>query len=433
MSERPDEWQTVSVDEVAAHEPNSLTIGPFGSDLVATDYRSDGVPVVFVRDIKPGRFRWKSDVFVDREKARDLNAHRVDPGDVVITKMGLPAGIAAVYPSEMESGIVTADIIRLRVDRGRAEPSFVSAALNGRDAASQVARITAGQTRPKLTLRDYRKLKISLPPLKVQRKIATILSSIDETIELTERILDENHRLTDALRDDVVTRGIGGTDENRRQTWFGKVPGGWTETTLGAIAKGDDGLQTGPFGSQLHASDYTPDGIPVLMPKDLKDGRIDAESVARVPLAIAEEMSRHRLKSGDILFGRRGEIGRSALVAEAEVGWLCGTGCIRARLTETVVPEFVVEVLRSSRLINWLNENAVGQTMLNLNTDILARTPVLLPPVAEQRRIADLLSSMVQAREATVKELGQLQVLKSALLSVLLSGGLRVTPDEVVA
>lgn len=291
-----------------------------------------------------------------------------------------------------------------------------------------------GQTTVKhLSTKQLYEIEVSLPSYPEQRKIAAILSSIDETIELTERIVDQNQRLTEVLRDHVLTHGIGRAGRLRSQTWFGEVPSDWTETTLGAIAEGKDGLQTGPFGSQLHASDYTLDGIPVLMPRDLKDGRIDPDSVAKVPLAIAEEMSRHRLKPGDILFGRRGEIGRSALVTEAEAGWLCGTGCLRARLAETVVPEFVIEVFRSSQIIKWLNVNAVGQTMLNLNTDILARTPVLLPPIAEQRQIADLLASSVRARAATVDELGQLRLLKSALLSTLLSGELRVISAEAAA
>src|SRR5690349_15599223 len=105
----------------------------------------------------------------------------------------------------------------------------------------------------------------------------------------------------------------------------------WTDTTLGQIVE-RDGLQTGPFGSQLKAAEYTPTGVPVVMPKDMGSGRIESATVARVPESIAaERLAQHRVRAGDVLFGRRGDIGRCALVEPHQEGWLCGTGCLRAR------------------------------------------------------------------------------------------------------
>lgn len=110
----PKEWGIVTVKDLA----RSSVIGPFGSDLVASDYRSEGVPVVFVRDIKPDVFAWKSNVFLHERKALALAAHRVTAGDVVATKMGFPPCIAAVYPSEMPDGIITADVVCIRPNLG---------------------------------------------------------------------------------------------------------------------------------------------------------------------------------------------------------------------------------------------------------------------------------------------------------------------------
>lgn len=189
IGEVPDAWRIVSIEDLADRSQNSLTIGPFGSALLTSDYSSEGAPVVFVRDVRPNRFAWKSRVFVSAQKAEELNAHRVDPGDVVITKMGLPAGVAAIYPGDMSPGVVTADIIRLRVSTDAAHPGFVSYALNSRRTATQVAGITAGQTRPKLTLRDYRTLKIALPPKPEQIQIAGVLASVDECTARNEAVL----------------------------------------------------------------------------------------------------------------------------------------------------------------------------------------------------------------------------------------------------
>jgi len=103
------------------------------------------------------------------------------------------------------------------------------------------------------------------------------------------------------------------------------------ETTLGAICSN---VQTGPFGSQLHQSDYSEIGIPVVMPKDLVNGKISEESIARVESDHVNRLSKHKIEVGDILYSRRGDVGRCAYATEYEAGWLCGTGCLRVTIDE---------------------------------------------------------------------------------------------------
>ncbi len=90
-------------------------------------------------------------------------------------------------------------------------------------------------------------------------------------------------------------------------------------------------LQTGPFGSQLHAHEYVATGIPVLMPKDLIDHRADLVSAAKISPEKADSLGKHVLKSGDLLFSRRGDVTRFALIDSDSEGALCGTGCLKAR------------------------------------------------------------------------------------------------------
>lgn len=169
----------------------------------------------------------------------------------------------------------------------------------------------------------------------------------------------------------------------------------WRETTLGEICDQVAGvIQTGPFGSQLHESDYSEDGIPVVMPKDIKEGRIATESVARVAPEHVARLARHKLSQGDIVYGRRGDIGRQALIRSEQEGWLCGTGCLRISLGNSVVePLFLHYYLRQESAISWISGQAVGATMPNLNTGILRNVPVHVPPLPTQRRIAGILSA----------------------------------------
>lgn len=103
----------------------------------------------------------------------------------------------------------------------------------------------------------------------------------------------------------------------------------WKHVSLGEISVN---IQTGPFGSQLHQSDYSEKGTPVVMPKDLISGHISEESIARVSDDHVERLSRHKIEVGDILYSRRGDVGRCAFASETEAGWLCGTGCLRVTI-----------------------------------------------------------------------------------------------------
>jgi len=164
----PKGWPIVAIDDLAEPSKGSIVIGPFGSDLKVSDYRAEGHPVIFVRDILEGQFMWKSDIYVDDEKFVQLGSHRVLGGDVVATKMGTPPAIAAVYPSQMPEGVVTADIVRIRPDLSKACPAYLASAINSPFIKAQVRRITEGVTRPKITLRRFKELRIPHPPLEAQ-------------------------------------------------------------------------------------------------------------------------------------------------------------------------------------------------------------------------------------------------------------------------
>jgi type I restriction enzyme S subunit len=170
-------------------------------------------------------------------------------------------------------------------------------------------------------------------------------------------------------------------------------PPHWTQASVGRICDENDGeVQTGPFGSQLHASDYSEDGVPVVMPQDMDDGKILTSKVARVDSSHVERLSKHMLRTGDIVFSRRGDVTRFAVVNCAEQGWLCGTGSMRIRLNSPGVDtQFLRRFLQIDSVGKWLNHQAKGITMPNLNTGILRALPLYFPPLPEQRRIAAIL------------------------------------------
>jgi type I restriction enzyme S subunit len=169
---------------------------------------------------------------------------------------------------------------------------------------------------------------------------------------------------------------------------------GWLYVTLGEICTAQKGaIQTGPFGSQLHTSDYKEIGIPVVMPTNIGDGGIDETGIARIDQSDVERLSQHKLRVGDIVFSRRGDVTKNALIRPHEVGWLCGTGCLKVRLGDEskARAKFISYCLRHPDIKDWLIRHAVGATMPNLNTAILSAVPIHLPPLKDQLEIASIL------------------------------------------
>ena len=180
----------------------------------------------------------------------------------------------------------------------------------------------------------------------------------------------------------------------------------WSTTTLGAVCAAQGGaIQTGPFGSQLHTSDYRDFGTPVVMPTNIGDGGISEDGIARIGQVDIDRLPQHVLQLGDIVFSRRGDVTKNVLIRQREAGWFCGTGCLKVRLgAETLANAmFISHCLRQPEVKDWLIRHAVGATMPNLNTGILAAVPLLLPSLPTQREVANMLDALDQ-RIAILRE-----------------------------
>ena len=186
---------------------------------------------------------------------------------------------------------------------------------------------------------------------------------------------------------------------------------GWSRSTLGELCKNQNGkIQTGPFGSQLHQSDYVDDGIPVVMPKDINQQGIDLSSVAKISAETAERLSRHKLHKDEIVFPRRGEITKCALIKQEQEGFLCGTGCLKITVpAKALNPLFFRYYLAKKEIIEWLDGNAVGATMKNLSTGILQKLPVVYPALPIQKKIAGILSAYDDLIENNLKRIKLLE------------------------
>jgi type I restriction enzyme S subunit len=320
------------------------------------------------------------------------NYKLVQPGDITYNKMRAWQGALGV---SQYGGIVSPAYIVVR-PRLKQVPRYYHYLFRTPAFASEAERWSYGITSDQWSLRyeDFKRIYGVLPPLEEQTQIARFLDHHDR---LTRRYIRAQRRLIEllteqkqALIQQAVTRGLD-PDVKLKDSgieWLPKIPEHWRVIRVGSLAAS---LQTGPFGSQLHSYEYQPNGIPVINPSHMKDGKILPDMNSAVTLDKASQLSRHRLQVGDIIFARRGELGRCALVGHQETGWLCGTGSLRMRLEDEEFsdPEYLVRLFLSKGIAEWLSLHSVGSTMENLNTGILARLPLPLPPKSEQQAIVE--------------------------------------------
>lgn len=364
----------------------------------------------------------------NRQQPAESNLPRylvVDSGDLVVNPMWLTGGSIAVSTLR---GAVSPDY---RVFRPRPEvnPRYLHHLLRSDPYFEQYRLYARADTTfdRRVQQEDLDELPLALPPLEEQRRIAGFL---DDQVPRIDAMTGEVDRRRDALaarlESQLESLLTGGVDGSRLATWspFGQLPNSWIECRLRSIPCE---VQTGPFGSQLHSEDYVTDGWPVVNPANLVAGRIIATEGTSVDDATRARLQRHVLVAGDVVFGRRGELGRAGLVKDEQVGWLCGTGSLRVRLKgDRLSPEFLVRLLRTRALRFFFNQQAVGSTMANLNTGILMAMPLLVPPLEVQRALVSEARALEEKHSAAIRLcLGQsalLQERKRALITAAVTG-----------
>ncbi|QLR41488.1 restriction endonuclease subunit S [Enterobacter sp. RHBSTW-00994] len=187
-------------------------------------------------------------------------------------------------------------------------------------------------------------------------------------------------------------------------------------STLGNLVKEGGGIiHTGPFGSQLHAEDYVAQGIPCIMPANMKDNRVDLSNIAYISEADAQRLSKYLVKEGDIVYSRRGNVTLKALIRKNEVGYFCGTGCLLLRPGNLLDSDYLTYYLSTPKIQSWIISQAIGATMPNLNTGILSRIPFSGPEKSVQEKISSTLRAIDDKLEINNRINAELEAMAKAL------------------
>ena len=150
-------------------------------------------------------------------------------------------------------------------------------------------------------------------------------------------------------------------------------------------------VSTGPFGSLLHKSDYVDVGVPLVNPINIVGDRIVPDPSKLIGKATTKRLSNYVLQEGDVVVGRRGEIGRCAVIGPNEIGWVCGTGSFFIRPLPSMDSRFLAHLIRSDNYREKLEQASTGTTMMNLSNNALGDLIIAVPPLPEQQRIVGIL------------------------------------------
>ena len=315
----------------------------------------------------------------------------INDGDVLISW----SASLGVYVWNRGRALLNQHIFKVEFDKVNIDKSYFVYAV--RQKLAEMAMKTHGATMKHIVKKDFEETLIPYPSQKKQIEIGTNLDKIANIIAARKQQLE--------LLDELV--------KARFVEMFGDPvhnPYGWNKTELKELAD----LKIGPFGSLLHKEDYIEGGHALVNPSHIVDGRIIIDSKLTVSEDKYEELSAYHLKVGDVVMGRRGEMGRCAVVEEE--GLLCGTGSLLIRPKGKVTADYIQKIISYPTFKKTIDDMAVGQTMPNLNVPIVSGFRIITPPIEVQNSYYDFVAQVDKSKVAIKKSLDETQILFDSLM-----------------
>lgn len=419
----PVDWEILTLDNIS----EEIYSYPTYYDI---KYVKEGIPEVSGELIKPNgalerdlsKYR-----FISPATASKFPRACLEEGDFVISVRGT-VGKVGIVPEFLDGANMTANLIRISPKSDKVFPRFLHQLFIS-DKFQDILKITSSSTTIKtIKAPELKKLKFAIPPIHEQKKIAEILLTVDEAIERNAAVIEKTKQLKKGLMQELLAHGIG--HKKFKKTEICEIPIDWEVVKLSSLAIANkNAFVAGPFGSNLKLKDYVKSGVPVLQGKNITSDRLDWFDIRYVSKEKAEELSRSLVKVGDILITKIRTVGCSAVVDNLkghEVA-LIPANLMKISLDEKKVDinyfhQWLIWSKTKKRIIDIASQTA--QPALSLKTMKLFK--VLLPPLPEQKKLAEILSSIDEKIEKEIANKEKLANIKKGLMQVLLTGKIRV-------
>lgn len=342
------------------------------------------------------------------QKGLENSAAKTFPKDTVLVAMyGATAGQVGILRFEATTNQAVCGIY----PNSQFLPEFLFYCLLSKK--DELVAQATGNAQPNISQVKIKNTEVPVLPLPEQQRIVGILDAAFDGIAVARANAEQNLQNARALF------------ESHLQSVFTRRGEGWAETTLNQAT---DGIFTGPFGSLLHKSDYVANGIPLVNPAHITEIGIEPDLRKTVSKETALRLKNYIMREGDIVIGRRGEMGRCALVTEVEDGWLCGTGSFFIKPSRRCDTRYLVRFLRSESCKARLEKIAGGAVMPNLSNTDLGGLKFDLPPLDIQKNIVRGIDELHEETQRLAslyqRKLAALAELKKSLLHQAFSGAL---------
>lgn len=421
-------WEKARLEELAEFITKGSTPTTYGFGWV-----TEGVLFLRSECVSEKGFQLEGSQFISNEAHKALARSSIRGGDLLVTITG-NVGRAAFFPEDLPEANINQHIARIRIaDRERADPRFVLHVLGTQKYRRYFERIVTGLAYPQISLAQVRETLVPLPPLGEQRKIASILSSVDEAIEATQAVIDQLQVVKKAMMAELLTRGLPGRHTRFKQTEIGEVPEEWEVVCLREII----GKMDAGWSPRCDGEPAAPHEWGVLKTTSVVwEGWDDSQS-KRLPPAL-EPRPWLEVQADDVLVTRAGPGDRVGVVVHVRATrhrLMISDKIIRLRAGEAVTPAFLALALGTDGAQEYLVKRKTGlaASQVNLSQSILEACPVPLPPLNEQADIVRAFELVGMRYRAECAALQALHETKRSLMSVLLTGEVRVQPDEEAA
>lgn len=409
----PSNWEIVSLDQVKSDERKALISGPFGSNISAKYFTPLGVPVIRGNNLSLDVFTKFKDtgfVFVSDEKAEELGTW-AEVDDIIFTAVGTLGQIGLISPNQnYPRYIISNKQIRLRLDHGKVIPQFVYYWLASELMQEVIVQRNTGSSVPLINLGVVKNLLMPLPPLPEQKVIVSVLSSLDDKIDLL-------HRQNKTLEEMAETLF--------RQWFIEEVEEDWDDVTISNLIEVRDGTHDSPKQASI--------GFPLVTSKHIGNWVLNFESCYLISEVDYEKVnSRSQVETFDILMSMIGTLGRTYLEFGSVSYAIKNIGLFKTSRN----PQwkyFIYLWLNSSLGKQFIDEHKSGSTQEYLSLGSLRSIQFKKPPTDVLKQFNGLVDDMFQKIYANINQIQTLEKLRDTLLPKLMSGEVRVEYKKVDA
>lgn len=383
-------------------------------------YTKSGVKFLRVENISKGGKILENDLkFISEEANSSLSRSQLKEGDLLISIAGAIGRSAIVEKKHLPANTNQAVGI-VRLTEGVVENNYIRFSFESPIVDKQITDLQSGLAQINLNLEQLGSLRINLPPLPEQQKIAAILTSVDDVIESTQAQINKLKDLKTGMMQELLIKGIGHTEF--KDSPVGRIPKAWEVKELNEVV---DPLKPITYGI-VQAGPHIENGVPYIRVSDMIGRELKTDGMLRTSLEIAEKFKRSSVNAGDIVYALRGVIGHVQKVPQCLDGANLTQGTARISSSSLVDTNYLLWALKSPYVAFQNDMEAKGSTFREVTLASLRAINVCVPSIEEQNKISAILDGIQNRIDTIEDKYAHFQSIKKALMQDLLTGKVRV-------